>query len=270
MKTCFPALARLLLPAALLAAPAHAQIAEDLPDLPPSFDLYGEPVYVTIGAGVIAAPTYEGAADYDLTPIPVIDIRWGNRVFFETRRGLGVNLYRGHGFDASVALGVSRGRDQDDDGGLRGLGDIEMAAQPNFEVGYTDRDTGLFFDLRGFAEVHEGARFAGSLGGGWKNLDAEGLRINLRAALHLADPEYMQTYFGVDAGQATRSGYRRFDASAGLYKTSIDVNASQALSDHWTVFGLAGFDYLLGDAAESPINKRRAQFRVGAGVTYRF
>lgn len=269
MKITVFALARLL-PALFLAAPAYAQIAEDLPELPPSFELYGKPVYVTIGAGAIGAPAYEGAAAYDLSPIPVVDIRWGRDVFFDLRRGLGANVYRGHGVDASVALGFSRGRDAGADGGLRGMGDVDMAAKPNFEIGYTHGDTGLFFDLRGFTEIDDGARFAGSIGGGWKYLDAQGLRINLRAGLHLADDEYMETYFGVDRTQAARSGYQRFDAGAGLYKTSIDLNASQALSENWNVFGLAGFDYLLGDAADSPINKRRAQARFGAGVTYTF
>ena len=259
---------------ACAAAPAFAQEdgrPEDgeTPEQPPSFDLFGKPSYLTIGAGVIVLPTYEGAADYDLNPLPVVDFRWGDRLFFNTRRGVGVNVYTDDNLKLSAALGYAFGRDEDDDGGLRGMGDIDPSAKPNVELAY-DIAHGIFFDLKGFAEVGDGARFAGSFGTGWKYQTPLGFRFSVRAGLGFADPNYMEDYFGVSSAQAARSGYNQFDAQAGLYKTTLDVNVSQQLSQHWGVFGLAGMDYLLLDAASSPINKRRAQFRVGAGVTYTF
>lgn len=273
MMTVICALRRsTLLLSVLAAASASAQDApsgDAPPAQPPSFELFGAPLYLTLGAGALLRPAYEGAAAYTVSPLPVIDARWGETLFFNMRDGLGANLYADGGLKLAAAIGVAFGRDEDADGGLRGMGDVDMAAKPSVKAVYT-LDSGMFFDLNGFAEAGDGVRFAGSLGAGWGMATAEGFRLSVRAGLGFADAEYMQTYFGVDSGQATRSGYDRFSADGGLYKTTLDLNLSQAVTQNIGVFGLAGFDYLMGDAAESPLNKRRGQFRVGAGVTYTF
>jgi len=46
---------------------------------------------VTFGAGAIAAPEYPGSSSLRLLPVPLVDVRYGNR-FFISPLGTGVNL----------------------------------------------------------------------------------------------------------------------------------------------------------------------------------
>jgi outer membrane protein len=83
--------------------------------------------------------------------------------------------------------------------------------------------------------------------------------------------QYMSTYFGIDGGNARRSGLERYDANAGLRDGRVTLGLLMPVAEHWFVG--AGFMYqrLLDDAADSPIVDDRGtanQFSGGVGVGY--
>ncbi|URK85929.1 MipA/OmpV family protein (plasmid) [Rhizobium sp. RCAM05350] len=43
----------------------------------------------------------------------------------------------------------------------------------------------------------------------------------------------MEAYFGIDAGQAARSGYRTYKAGAGVKTIDLSVSATYLINDHW-------------------------------------
>src|SRR5215470_11729877 len=57
---------------------------------------------VTLGAGAIAAPEYPGSASLRVLPVPLVDVRYGDR-FFVSPLGTGVNLIA----DPELRVGIS-------------------------------------------------------------------------------------------------------------------------------------------------------------------
>ena len=88
-----------------------------------------------------------------------------------------------------------------------------------------------------------------------------------------ASDNYMESYFDVDAEQSAASGYRQFDADAGLKDVGLSLASRFPLFGNFSGLAILRFKRLLGDAADSPIVDDRGdvnQVFVGAGVFYRF
>ena len=90
--------------------------------------------------------------------------------------------------------------------------------------------------------------------------------------VYLASDDYMDTYFGVTAAEAATSGLPAFDPDGGVKGVGVEAEARYALTRHWAIRGKAGYERLLGDAADSPISRAgsRDQFNAALGLTYRF
>src|SRR5262249_5867512 len=102
------------------------------------------PWAVTVGAGAIAAPEYPGSASLRILPLPLIDVRYGNR-FFLSPLGTGVNLIA----DRELRLGVSvmpeLGRTAD---AARRLGRIGPAAEAKLFAETSTGPMGFVADVR--------------------------------------------------------------------------------------------------------------------------
>ena len=95
---------------------------------------------IRIGAGARYAPKYEGSDEMKTRALPLIDIRWKDRVFLNPRDGLGVRVYDEGGLTVSAGVGYAFGRDESDGDALRGMGDIDETAAANLILKY---DLGL-------------------------------------------------------------------------------------------------------------------------------
>ena len=81
---------------------------------------------VTLGAGAIYGPKYEGSAESSVSPVPFVEINWNDTIFLSPGDGLGVNLYQSKGFVVGTSVGYDGGRQESDSRSeLRGLGDID-------------------------------------------------------------------------------------------------------------------------------------------------
>ena len=114
-----------ILPATALcmAVAATAQSARAQDDRPADWSF-------TLGAGAMYAPDYEGSNDYEVSPVPVIEVSWRDRVWLTTTDGVGLFASPFQTEALRVDLGVEYdfGRKEDDNAALKGLGDLEGGA----------------------------------------------------------------------------------------------------------------------------------------------
>jgi outer membrane protein len=80
----------------------------------------------------------------------------------------------------------------------------------------------------------------------------------------------MDSYFGINAQQAARSGLSEYRPSAGFKDVSLRLGFSYDLTKTWSITGAAGVSRLMGNAADSPLVRRKSQAVGALGVAYRF
>lgn len=223
-----------------------------------------------IGGGIGYAPTYEGSDEYDVLPVPVVNIDYKDGLFFaNVRHGIGSYPLRGENYKIGASLGFAPGRDEDEDRkNLTGMGDVEASATANLLAEYdfgvaqlSGRVTSAVSgDYGTTAEVSLGSRYpltqkiimSGSIGTMW------------------ADEEHMSNRFGVSAGQSAASGYGQHDAESGIKSVGFSVGATYLLTDRWNANLTFRGDKLLGDAADSPVVKDDFVPAVFLTTSYKF
>tara|TARA_R110000868_G_scaffold391354_1_gene661301 strand:+ start:171 stop:518 length:348 start_codon:yes stop_codon:yes gene_type:complete len=111
------------------------------------------------------------------------------------------------------------------------------------------------------------------LEGGYRHRFDDSWSMHAGVATTWADDDYTQSFFGIDAGQSLRSGYREYNAEAGFKDVSLSLGISYAVTENWNVTGMVGYSRLIGDAADSPIVDEQGSadaFMTGLFVGYRF
>ncbi|MGL3608011.1 MipA/OmpV family protein [Rhizobium sp. G187] len=221
---------------------------------------------VTVGAGALYMPEYEGSDEFEINPLPIFSAEFGDRVSVDIT-GVTVDLYEANGFRASMKGGYDLGRKEDDSDYLRGLGDIDaggvIGGILSYEVGpfeayaELDKTIGGSDGLTGIVGAkasykYESFIFSADVSGTW------------------ADDKHMQSYFGVTSAQSASSGLTQYDAQAGVKRVDVKGSITYMFTENWSVTGAAGAGFLMGDAKDSPIVKDDVQPFAMLGVSYRF
>lgn len=210
---------------------------------------------VAVGAGFGITPRFEGSEHYRARILPAVHLAYGP-VFFGIG-GLGLNLYRDSRwrFGANLSLG---GRKESQDPRLQGLGDVERTVLAGLFAVYSSRGV--------LARAHVATDIGGKGQGSVARLDAfgrlaAGERFTLFAGpgLTWADRRHMQTFFGVTADQAARSGFPEFTANAGVDSLRLSAGAAYRAAPRWRILGIYSLSRLQGDAAASPIIETRTR-----------
>lgn len=222
-----------------------------------------------IGAGVIYGNKYEGSDNYEIQPIPQLSVAYKDGLFFANMwDGIGSKFFRGDNFSMGASLGYEFGRDEDDDkDNLRGMGEIDMAISANF---FADYDIG---PIKISGKVTTGSEDHGttaSLEIGTMIPLAEKFMLMASAGPKWADDTHMQTFFGVSPVQAERSGYKTYNAGAGIKSIGMNIGAFYSLSEHWDMNLFCSLDYLIGDAADSPLTKEEYNPALIFTMSYKF
>jgi len=232
--------------------------------------------HATDDIGVIAtgAPKYEGAADYRLVPLPVVNFERGPFFISSSHTLLpaaGVQFgERGDGFHAGAYLSGALGRKDDATPRVEGLGEIKTSAQLGVFANWT---SGPLLVEGGYQHaLHAGYGGQGYLKSAWTFTLTPRDRAQVSAALNWADRDYMQTWFGVNPQQSRESaaGLPVYEASAGPKDLTIAANWQHAFTGHWSALGLLGLKAQAHTAADSPITEKRTAVFGGVGVLYRF
>lgn len=249
MRALRPAIAVAL---AALPVPALAQTAP------------GDDVVVTLGAGPMLQPNYEGSKSYLVSPFPIVGMKFMlNPITGQPGSDTGL------GFAPSFRYLGERNRGVDKV--LRGLKPVDASLEVGVAVDYTA-------DLwRAYVEVRQG--FGGHSGQvGDVGLQAilrpmPGTKISVGPKLSFATEDYFDTYFSVTRREALRSRYSRFDADAGLRAYGATIRADYDLTPQWLLRLDGSWMRLAGDAGRSPIVRKGGavdQFTLGLGAAYRF
>jgi len=227
------------------------------------------------------SPEYLGAERSGASMRPGFFFRWGRFTvssggsFAATRRegqsrGFGYDLRHTDDVDLSLGLRIDSGRNASDSPALAGMGDVprtlrvRLAGEWRFTHGWK---------VAGGWTIDAFARGGGTFGEIGVRHEREISRrttFTTGVVLTIAGDRYLQTYFGVTPEQSARSGYRVFSPQFGLRDVAGYLSLRKEIDHHWVGVAGIGAMRLLGDAADSPLTKRRAALSFNAGLGYRF
>ena len=202
--------------------------------------------------GVIGGfgPEFEGSDEYGFFWSPKAKIAWRDTVIL-TDSSFRVQLRRGP-WRFGPKIKYEKGRSDDDDNDIKGVGDVD----PGFSAGAFVKYKADGYALT--AEVRQ--EFAGGHGGLLADLGGEVLLPSadspwgkLKAKLTLADDRYMDEFFGVNARQSANSGLQPYDPDGGLKSISFTWESSYEVWSGWSLGGRVQYLRLLDQAADSSI-----------------
>ena len=221
--------------------------------------------------GVIGgiAPEYRGSDEYRLGAAPNIHIEWNDFLYFKGRK-LGVRLLNAEHVYGGAFLRYNGGREDDDDG-LRGLGDISRTIISGAYLNFRYEGIRLRTEVRhDFLNEGHGTLVIMRLG---TRLPWKDPLFRLEVETTWADDEYMDTFFSISNFQSLNSGLSQYSAESGIRDVSLSLSSGFKISQHWSLSGQVRYQRLLGEAADSPIVSEAGSennFIVGFGLNYTF
>jgi outer membrane protein len=243
---------------AFLAAPAAAQD--------------GGGYTITAGAGAQIYPKYPGADSYGINPLPIFGFRrQGSPMPFQAPDdGFGFGLLgRDSAFNIGPAIRFQGKRDEDDVGAPVGDVGITVEAGGFVEVLPT-RNFRLRAEVRQGIGGHEG--LVADLSADLVVRDEDSYIFSIGPRARWGDNDFHDAYFGVPVA-IPASGLAAYDPHSGFYAVGAMAGLTYKLGRNWGMRGYAGYDRLIGDAADSPIVRAfgsRDQFSGGAGLFFEF
>lgn len=203
----------------------------------------GYDLIVDLGVGARVQPRYEGSGDYEVTPVPLINLSYVSlgRLQIDERD---IRIW-----SVRPAFRWRGARDQSDL--LPGFGDVDTAYEFGAAIAYRRGPWRTFAELRRGFGGHEG--LVGEVGIDAISQPMPRLDLSVGPRLTFASKDYMETYFSVSPIQAAATGLQPFDADAGIKSLGVETSLRYALDNNWSVVGRAGYFGLLGDAADSPV-----------------
>jgi len=235
-----------------------------------------------IGPVVNVAPDYSGASTRKVGWTPGYYIRYGrltasNTGGFVTRRntddvfqGLGLDLKRDDRVRYNATLRIDNGRKSSETRGLEGLPDIQRTLRARFSATWQidpqwKAASGLNVDLLG----HGGGNVL-DLGATHDRRWSEATTWSLGAVVTAGDARYMRSWYGVSEAASAASGKPVYVPGAGLRDVSFSSGWRTEIGRDWIVLWGGSVGRLLGPAAASPISVSSNEWRVYAGVAWRF
>jgi outer membrane protein len=244
---------------------------------------------LTLGAGLLTGPTYEGAEEYQVSAVPYVRIAYKDILFASMEEGVGVNLFNQEGWRAGPLVRVAFAREEDGGsspfriGGkktksLEGLGDIRATPEPGAFLEYTWNNLSAMLEARRGIGGHKGT--IGSAGllytqtfpalGGVSRAPTI---LSAGVSATFVSRKYAQAYFGVTPLQASNSALSEFNAGGGLHSYGANILAITPIAQNVSLTLIANYKRLTGDAGRSPLVRERGsrnQGTLGLFVAYRF
>ena len=238
---------------------------------------------LTLGAGALTAPTYEGDDSYRVSILPNIQVTYGDDFFASVQEGGGYRFINEDTLRVGPIgrLKFSRGEDGDqpfavtgeDTTDLRGLGEVDTTFELGGFVEYEIGGVTLGAEARKAVSGHDGAVL--DLDVSWSGRSmafGPPLIWSFGPRVRVVDDTYTTAYFGVTPAQSAAAGLPVYTAGGGVYSYGLGGTAILPLDDRWTLVAFASYEKLAGDAAESPLVQLRGsedQATLGIFVSYR-
>lgn len=247
------------------AATAHAQTFDAFRRLgPPDQDVR------SVGAVVLQGRDYLGSSERRTQFLPRIDYLWRNGWFAGTTNGIGYNFSKTPGTDYGLRVTADFGRQESRSSALRGLGDIDIAAEAGgfFNYALTPSVTLTSSVRYGSGKDSKGALL--DLGLSYSTLINPSWRLGATAGTTYANRSYMQDFFGITPQQAAASGYANYRPNAGLRDARASLALTYLATPRVAVTGVVSAVRLLNDAADSPLTQKANTVNGLLTVSYAF
>jgi len=223
---------------------------------------------VTLGGGLSYAPRYEGAANDRLRFMPLLDASYNNGKFYISPiRGIGYNFSDTRDVQYGVRISIGRGRSQNEDPHLYGMGDIRFAPETGI---FYNQHFGEYLFSSGLSSGENGTH--AELGTGYGFPLGAIDRLIIGGTLNWGDNKYSQTYFGVTPSQAAASGnvLNAYEANAGITAYSLTSNWMHNFNKKWSSNTGLAIKQLAGSAESSPLTQRSTSASMNILLGYRF
>ena len=227
-----------------------------------------------IGAGLAYLPEYAGSKKSRVVPLPIFERSFSNGIFISSTRGLGIqkaidNLQ----LSAALSYGGARADHKrnifEGSDALKGMGDIDGSVQAVLNASYRfDAISVSLGTTQNLGQRSHGNTY--TLGSSLQLLTTASDQVGLGVSAEYGDRKHVQTYFGVTPKQNLYSGYSTYLTKAGFTSVGAAVNWNHVIDKQWSVHTVAGVKTLTGDAADSPLTKRRTAPIIMTGLIYSF
>ncbi|MCJ2186581.1 MipA/OmpV family protein [Novosphingobium beihaiensis] len=271
-----------------LVLPAAAMAQDGAQDAPDGNVLEGD--HLTVGAGGVYGPSYDGSDDYVLSPFPIIQGRVHGIEITPRAGGIALDVIP-DGKDARIgfslgpvaSLSFNRNR-QIKDRVVKAAGKLDTAVELGVNGGVT-----AYKLLNDYDSLTVSADVKWDVGGAYKGMTwspsvsyatplSKAVLVVLSASAHHADGKYARYYYSVTPEQSAASGLPEYTAKSGWDSASVGMLAGWDLSGDlrdggWALFGLANYSHMLNAGKRTPYTSIRGeagQWTLGAGVAYTF
>lgn len=193
---------------------------------------------MTLGAGVISTPEYEGASKRVASLYPDISVSYKTRDYGSFAlggkgRGLSWTIVEQDAYSFGIGLAGDGGRVDSKDGTalrpgskrLLGMGEIKQSLEFT-AFGHVLLGIPLYLQVsKGASAGQPDAANFSTKGPGGTHIElstelpyevSKSLSLSLSPTISWADAKFTQSYFGVTAAQAARTGFAEFKAKGGI------------------------------------------------------
>lgn len=242
---------------------------------------------VSIGGGAIWAPAFSGSSDYQLMLVPSIRVNYGDTFFASVEQGIGYNAVNTSEWTAGPLIKFDFGRDADGESPFRiagskstaliGFKDVDSTVQAGAFASYRVDAWSAKIELLQGVNGHEGLTGKLSLDYKMRLGSSDGRQgppvfVSTGPRLSWGDADYTNTYYGITAVDSLATGLPAYRASGGVTSLGWSLSMVRPVSRELSVIIFAGYDKLMGDAADSPLIIQRGsedQFSTGVFLSYK-
>lgn len=225
-------------------------------------------VSISLGAGALVVPQYQGSSQYELTGFPLIDLDYKRFLFLSTQRGLGVQFKPFNPLVLGTRLLYDFGRDNqahvEDMNNLAGSIDGGVFARLLFEPWVINADFQTAISQQG----HQGSYGGVSLAHFYQRVPY--WEFLTRVGATMASGNYMNAYFGVTPGEAVNTGFDAYEPGGGFKDVNAAFTATFVGIKNWKILSTVGAAALGNKASNSDVVQARMQYRGMVGVIYVF
>jgi outer membrane protein len=225
-----------------------------------------------VGLGAAVIPDYEGSKDYKTAPVPLVSAVMKDGMSVELLGAtLRANIVPSHTWSFGPELRYRGERNDVANSTVNKMGSIKGATEAGVYAGYEFDNWSIKIDVtHDISGVYNGTIGGLSVGYNWL---LKPWRFTLTGSATVADNNYMNTYFGVNARQSAASGLPTFTATGGTKDVGLTFLAGYRIDEHWGAIGAVRYSKLLGDASDSPLVDNQGdsnQYLLGVLVSYSF
>jgi MipA family protein len=224
----------------------------------------------TAGTAVISTYQYQGSDERRTLVLPVLNYQWANGWFAGISNGIGYNFSQSEQLQYGLRLTADGGRKTKRSIALRGMSDINAAAEGGAFLNYSPIQ-GLILNSSvryGAGSDHKGVVV--DLGADYTTAIAENWYFNAGTAITFTNANYMQSFFGVTGAQSTTSGYATRTADAGARDVRAKVALTYSINPKTSITGAVSVSSLLNDAKNSALTRKQTSGSGVVAVNYMF